>query len=152
MPEWTNPDDAALEALLRRARTLAIVGASPDPARPSHQIMRRLQQGGFRTLPVRPAEGELFGERYVPALGALPGPVDVVVVFRAPRHVPALVDELLREAERLGRPALWLQDGVIAPEAAARARAAGLTVVMDDCLWRVWGRLVAPRPGRGVRA
>ena len=146
MSGWTNPDEAELAALLRRARTLAIVGASPDPRRPAHQIMRHLQRGGFRTIPVRPEEGVLHGEPYVPSLAALPGPVDVVNVFRAPEHVPALVDELLAHAERLGRPALWLQDGVVAEEAARRARAAGLFVVMDDCLWRVWGRLVVHGP------
>lgn len=143
---WHNPDDAQLAALLRRARTLAIVGASPDPRRPAHQIMRHLQRGGFRTIPIRPEQGALHGEPYVPSLTALGEPVDVIDVFRASEHVPALVDELLANAERLGRPALWLQDGVIAPEAAERARQAGLFVVMDDCLWRVWGRLVAPRP------
>lgn len=145
---WQNPDDAQLAALLRRARTLAIVGASPDPRRPAHQLMRHLQRGGFRTIPIRPEQGTLHGEPYVPSLAALSEPVDVVDVFRAPEHVPALVDELLAHADRLGRPALWLQDGVIAPQAAERAREAGLFVVMDDCLWRVWGRLVAPRPGQ----
>lgn len=141
---WQNPDDATIAALLRRARTIAVVGASPDPSRPSHEVMAYLQRAGYRTIPVRPDGQPVLGEPSVPSLAALPVAVDVVDVFRRPQHVAGVVDELLALPEP--RPALWLQDGVIDAAAAARARAAGVTVVMDDCALRAHARLVGGRP------
>lgn len=129
---FANPPPEEICGLLARARTIAIVGFSPKPLRPSHRIAHALQLAGYRIVPVRPALREGLGERAYPSLSALPGPVDVVDVFRSREHVPGIVDECLA----LGLKALWLQDGIVHPEAAARAAAGGMTVVMDRCILR----------------
>ncbi len=124
--------------LLRSARTIAVVGLSPDRTRPSHGVARALQRFGYRIIPVTPAAQVVLGEPAVPALERLPevlGPgerVDIVDVFRRPVHVAGIVADSIR----LKLPALWLQDGVIDEAAAERARAAGIFTVMDHCLYR----------------
>jgi predicted CoA-binding protein len=124
--------------LLRSAHTIAVVGLSPEPSRPSHSVARALQGFGYRIIPVTPAGGEILGERAVPDLDHLaqalaPGEqVDIVDVFRRPEAIPAIVDDCIR----LKLPALWLQEGVIDAAAAARAQAAGIFTVMDRCLYR----------------
>jgi predicted CoA-binding protein len=95
-------------------------------------VAQALQHFGYRIVPVRPALEEVLGERAVPDLHALPGPVDLVDVFRAPEHVDEIVDACIE----LKIPALWLQDGVVNEAAALRARAAGIWVVMDRCIYR----------------
>lgn len=129
---FVNPTDDEIEACLQRVHRVAVVGLSPNPARPSHQIASGLQRFGFEVVPVRPAVAEVLGEKAYPTLHDVPGRIDLVDVFRASEHVPAIVDQCLQ----LGVPAIWLQDGVIAPEAAERARAGGMFVVMDHCLGR----------------
>ncbi|MEZ6185998.1 MAG: CoA-binding protein [Planctomycetota bacterium] len=136
-----NPDDDTLRALLRRVRRIAMPGASPDPARPAHGVMRYLLDVGYEVIPVRPDGAAVHGVPSVPSLSAIEGPIDLVDVFRASQHVPEVVDEVLA----LGVDALWLQDGVVHEEAAARAREAGVLVVMDDCLLRVHRRLLGGR-------
>lgn len=135
---FTNPDRAAIDRLLRSAKTIAIVGLSANPDRPSHHVARSLQGFGYRIVPVTPGTSEVLGERAVPdldhlgdVLGAGVKP-DIVDVFRRPEHVAAIVEDCIR----LGMPALWLQDGVIDHAAAARAQAAGIFTVMDRCLYR----------------
>jgi hypothetical protein len=131
-----NPDATAIAALLRSARTIAVVGLSGDPGRPSHGVARAMQAYGCRIVPVNPKLDGWRGERAFPTLTAAvaarpPGaPIDIVDVFRRPEHVAALVEECLQ----LGLPVLWLQLGVIDEAAAARAQAAGMTVVMDRCI------------------
>ncbi|QQS55376.1 MAG: CoA-binding protein [Candidatus Competibacteraceae bacterium] len=138
-PRFTNPSTDEIRALLGRIKTIAVVGLSASPARPSHGVARALQDFGYRVIPVNPAVTELLGERAYPRLRDLPEPVDLVNVFRDPRHVAAIADDCVA----LKLPALWLQDGVIDAAAALRARAAGLTVVMDRCIYRDYLRLVA---------
>ena len=135
---WSNPDDDELRELLSATRTIALIGASPKPSRPSHGVMRYLQQAGYRVTPVRPGGGEVLGVPCVASLADLSEPPDLVDVFRAPEHVPEVVDAALA----CGAKALWLQDGVVHREAAQRARDAGLVVVMDDCTLRVHRRLL----------
>ncbi|HKJ77107.1 MAG TPA: CoA-binding protein [Gammaproteobacteria bacterium] len=130
-------DDATLRRLFETTRTIAVVGLSPKPNRPSHQVARYMQQAGYRILPVRPAVESILGEPAYPSLADLPEVPDLVDVFRAPEHVPEVVDACIA----LGVPALWLQEGVVHEEAAARAQAAGLTVVMDLCLLKEHARL-----------
>jgi predicted CoA-binding protein len=131
-----NPDAAAIAALLRGARTIAVVGLSNDPGRPSHGVARAMRAYGYRIVPVNPEIDAWQGEPAFPtltaAVAAQPAgtPIDTVDVFRRPEHVAALVEECLR----LHLPALWLQLGVIDEAAAARAQAAGMTVVMDRCI------------------
>jgi predicted CoA-binding protein len=135
---FQNPDPDELRALLVRIRVIAVVGLSPRTGRPSHQVAAALQRFGYRIIPVRPAVAEVLGEPAYADLHQLPGPVDLVNVFRAPEHVDPIVDACIE----LGLPALWLQDGVVNEPAALRARAAGLTVVMDRCIYRDYLRLM----------
>ena len=130
-------DDATLRRLFQTTRTIAVVGLSPKPNRPSHQVARYMQEAGYRILPVRPAVESILGEPAYASLADLPEVPDLVDVFRAPEHVPEVVEACIA----LGAPALWLQEGVVHEEAAARAQAAGLTVVMDLCLLKEHARL-----------
>lgn len=132
----TAADDPYL-AILRAARTVAVVGLSPNPARPSHRVARYLQGRGYRIVPVNPTVETVLGERSYPSLAAIPEPVDVVDVFRRSEEVPPVVDE----AVRIGAKALWMQEGVVHEAAAAKARAAGLAVVMDRCMLKEHSRL-----------
>jgi predicted CoA-binding protein len=131
-----NPDAAAIAALLKGARTIAVVGLSNDPSRPSYGVARAMRAYGYRIVPVNPKVDAWQGEPAFPTLTAAVAaqaagtPIDIVDVFRRPEHVPALVEECLR----LHLPVLWLQLGVIDDAAAARAQAAGMTVVMDRCI------------------
>lgn len=135
---FENPSMDEIAQLLRTARTIAVVGLSPDPTRPSHGVARALKRFGYRIIPVTPAAEVVLGEPAVASLEQLPEVlgagerVDIVDVFRRPVHVARLVADCIR----LGLPALWLQDGVIDAAAAGRARAAGIFTVMDRCLFR----------------
>lgn len=132
MSTFTNPPDAAIANVLRGVKTVAVVGLSSDPSRPSHGVAKALQGAGFRIIPIRPGGGEILGEPVVNSLAEVAGQADLVNVFRAPEHVPAIVDEVLAA----GFKALWLQDGVIHEDAARRAVEAGVFVVMDRCIKR----------------
>ena len=129
---FTNPSTDEICALLRAARSIAVVGFSPRTHRPSYGVAAALQRSGYRIIPVRPGISEGLGEKAYPRLSSLTEAPDIVDVFRASEHVSGIVDECLA----LGYKVLWLQDGVIDEEAAKRAAAGGMTVVMDRCLWR----------------
>ena len=135
---FTNPSSDEIRRILREARTLAVVGLSPNPARPSHRVSRAMQGFGYRIVPVRPAVDQVLGERAYARLEDLPEPVDLVVVFRAPQHVAPVVDGCIAQ----GFPRLWLQDGVVNPGEARRAQEAGIQVVMDRCVWRDYVNLM----------
>jgi len=134
---FRNPSLADIRELLRASRTIAVVGISDDPARPSHGVTTSMRDFGYRILPVNPALAEWQGIPAHPTLAAAVqalGPderIDIVNVFRRPAQVGTLVDECLR----LGLHALWLQQGVINEPAAERAVAAGMSVVMDRCIY-----------------
>jgi predicted CoA-binding protein len=140
--EAQTPDPA--EKILRSARTIAVVGLSANPRRPSHGVARYLQRAGYRIIPVNPNVAEVLGERAYATLSELPGPVDVVEVFRRSEFIGPIVDEAIA----IGAGAIWLQDGVVDEAAAERARAAGLDVVMDDCMMRRHARM-SPSPSGG---
>jgi uncharacterized protein len=123
-------DERVIRDLIRTARTVAIVGLSPNPLRPSYFVGYYLQRHGYRVVPVNPKEREILGETSYPSLAAIPFAVDVVDVFRAPAAVP----EIAREAVQIGAKALWCQFGVISPEGAEIAAHGGLTMVMDRCM------------------
>lgn len=127
---FQNPGPDEIKAFLMRIRTVAVVGLSTDPDRPSYSVAMYLQNNGYRIVPVRPGGGEILGERVYARLKDIPFPVDVVECFRHPSQVGAHVDEVIA----LGLPAVWLQEGVIDEAAARRARDAGLFVVMDHCM------------------
>lgn len=133
-------DPALIDEMLRTAKTIAVVGMSDKPWRASNHIGVYLAANGYRVLPVNPKLKEISGQPCYPDLDAaqaaaqeLSGKgIDLVDVFRAPEHVPAIVDDVLR----LGISYLWLQDEVIHDEAVARARAAGVKCVQNDCIFR----------------
>jgi predicted CoA-binding protein len=127
---FQNPPSDDVRAFLGRIRTIAVVGISVDPDRPSYSVSLYLPAPGYRIVPVRPGGGVVLGEVAYERLADIPFPVDLVDVFRAPRFVAGHVDEALAAKA----PALWLQEGVIDASAAQRARAAGLFVVQDRCI------------------
>lgn len=137
MTTFRNPAPADIHALLRASRTIAVIGISDNPARPSHGVTVSMRDFGYRILPVNPALTEWEGIPVHPTLAAAVqalGPderIDIVNVFRRPSQVGDVVEQSLR----LGLRTLWLQQGVINEPAAERAVAAGMTVVMDRCIY-----------------
>jgi len=142
-------DPAAIDEMLRTARTIAVVGMSDKPWRASNNIGKYLVSNGYRVLPVNPTLNEILGmtcyqdldAARVAALAQTGAGIDLVDVFRASEHVPAIVDDVIR----LGIPYLWLQDEVMHEEAVARARAAGVKCVQNDCIFREHAAWVAGR-------
>jgi predicted CoA-binding protein len=129
---FQNPSKSDLLALLKRVKTIAVVGLSPKPGRPSYAVSEAMQRFGYRIVPVRPAVDEVLGEKAYATLADIPFPVDLVNVFRASEHIPGVVDECLA----IKAPAIWIQEDIVHDEAAERARAAGLDVVMDRCIYK----------------
>ena len=125
--EINSPE--TIRRILEECRTIAVVGLSSDPARPSNGVAGYMRRQGYRVIPVNPNEREVFGEKSYPSLAGVPEPFDLVDVFRRSSEAGAVVDEAIR----LGAKAVWLQEGVIDEEAARRAHRAGLLVVMDRC-------------------
>jgi len=139
-----RPDDATLEDLLRRTKTIAVVGIKAGEADDAFRVPRYLQAAGYRILPVSPKLDEVLGERCARSLGELPEAPDLVVLFRASPHIPAHADEILALPRRpLG---VWMQLGISHPEASARLAAAGITVVEDRCSMVEHARLFQKRP------
>ena len=118
------------EKILNSSRTIAIVGLSPKPDRPSYKVASYLKKQGYNIIPVNPTEQEILGERCYPDLASVPTSIDVVDIFRRSEEVPPIV----AEAIRIGAKAVWMQEGVINEEAANRAGEVGLMVVMDKCM------------------
>lgn len=127
-PRYQDP--RAIVEVLRSARTVAIVGLSPDELRASNFIGFYLRRHGYRVIPVNPKEKEILGEKSYPSLSEIDVPVDIVDVFRRPEAVPGIA----REAVAIGAKTLWLQFGVISPEGARIAEEGGMRVVMDRCM------------------
>ena len=119
-----------IDRVLTQYRTVAIVGASPDPQRPSYRVANFLKNEGYRIIPVTPKGGEILGEKVYPNLSSIPVPVEVVDIFRRSEEIPLVVEEAIA----IGAKAVWMQEELINEEAAERARKAGLTVIMDHCM------------------
>jgi predicted CoA-binding protein len=124
-----SADPATIRHLLRQSRTIAVVGLSGDPAKPSWQVARYLQEHGYRIIPVNPRLTEVLGEKAYPDLRSIPEPVDLVDVFRPPADCPAIAEQAVAIRAR----GLWLQAGIVSEAAAAIARRAELPIVMDRC-------------------
>lgn len=120
----------AIKRILDNTKTIAVVGLSSDPFRPSHDVSRYMQSRGYRIIPVNPNEAEVLGEKAYATLDAVKEPVDLVNIFRRPAEAGQFVDQAIR----LGIRAVWLQEGVIDRAAAQRAVDAGLDVIMDRCI------------------
>ena len=125
-----NPSSEELRQLLVDAKTIAMVGASSNPDKPSYGIMKRLLQAGYRVIPVNPNEVEVLGQKAYASLDAIAEPVDIVDVFRRSESTPPIADE----AVKIGAKAIWLQAGVSNEDTANRAKAGGLAVVMNKCI------------------
>ncbi|HYW42340.1 MAG TPA: CoA-binding protein [Bryobacteraceae bacterium] len=123
--------------ILDSARTIAVVGLSGKRYRPSHGVAEYMQRAGYRIIPVNPNETQVLGEPCYPDLDSIPEPIDIVDIFRRSEFVPAIVEAAVRK----GAKAIWMQEGVFHEEAARRAEAAGLTVVMDRCILKDHRRL-----------
>ena len=122
--------------MLKRVKIIAVVGLSPNPARPSHAIAAGMQKFGFNIIPVRPALKEVLGQKAYGRLSEVDVPIDLVNVFRAAEFIDGIVDECIA----LKLKALWIQEGIVNEPAALRARAAGMTVIMDRCIYRDYRR------------
>lgn len=119
-----------ISELLKRSKTIAVVGLSNNPLRPSHGVSAYMQSHGYRIIPVNPEIKGALGEKAVPTLSQVDEKIDIVDVFRRSEFVPEVVDEAIR----LNVPAIWMQEGVIHEKAAEKARKAGILVVMDRCI------------------
>jgi predicted CoA-binding protein len=139
---FINPSTDEIRQLLYQVHSIAVIGLSPNAARPSFRVARGLQNSGYRIIPVRPLVDEVLGEKAYPNLESLPELPDIIDVFRAAEHVPAIVESCIK----LGIRHLWLQEGIIHQAAAQRARQAGITVVMDRCIWRDCMQLCDHKP------
>jgi predicted CoA-binding protein len=127
---FANPSDDRIRAILESARTIAIVGLSPRPARASNQVARFLMAAGYRVLPVNPGHAEILGLRCYARLRDVPEPIDIVDCFRRSEEIPPIAEAAIE----VGAQVLWLQLGVVHDDAATRADQAGLVVVVDRCI------------------
>ena len=134
---FVNPDDDALRTLLQMVKTIAVVGLSPQPARPSYRVAQAMQRYGYRIVPVRPLIDEVLGEKAYASRADIPFAIDLVDVFRAAEHVPGIVEQCLA----LNLPAIWIQEGIVHEAAAQQAQAGGMTVLMDRCILKDYVRL-----------
>lgn len=133
-----NPTDDEIKRLLQQYRRIAVVGLSDKPSRPSHGVAAYMQRVGYAITPVNPTISEALGVPAVADLDAVPPPVEIVDVFRRPEDVPPVAEG----AVRAGAKVLWLQEGIVNEAAAAVARAAGLIVVQDRCIYKEHRRLL----------
>jgi predicted CoA-binding protein len=134
-------NDEATRQLLEKTRVIAVVGLSADPSKASHGVARYLKDQGYRIFPVNPTVDEVFGLKAYPNLESVPEPIDVVDVFRPPKAVPEIVDAAIR----VGAKAVWLQEGILHPEAGKRALEAGLDFVENRCMMKEHFRLVGAK-------
>ncbi len=132
-----NAGPEEVRDILRAVRTVAVVGLSDKPDRDSYHVAEYLQRAGYRVIPVNPAVASVLGEKSYPSLRDVPEKVDVVDVFRKAEAVPAIVDDAIA----VGAKVVWMQEGIVHNEAAQKARAAGLKVVMGRCMLKEHARL-----------
>lgn len=133
--------DSEMKEILLSTRTIASVGLSSSMEKESYWIVSYLKEMGYRIIPVNPTAAEILGEKVYPSLSDIPDKVDVVQVFRKPEDVPPVVDEAIK----IGAKVVWMQEGISHEEAAQKARAAGLQVVMDACMRATHRRLVGTK-------
>lgn len=131
-------DDTELKNILRSAKTIACVGASAKPDKPSYGIFQYLSEAGYHMIPVNPSTPEVQGHKSYPDLQSIPEDVDVVQVFRKPEDVPAVVEQAIAKQAKV----VWMQEGIVNEQAAQRAEQAGLKVVMDRCMMKTHERLL----------
>jgi predicted CoA-binding protein len=123
--------------ILRKYRTIAVVGLSDNPMRPSHGVSQYMKGQGYKIIPVNPGHAQILGEKAYRSLEEIPEPVEIVNIFRRSEMIPPIVDSAIA----IGAKAVWMQEGIVHEEAAEKARAAGLEVVMDTCILKAHRRL-----------
>lgn len=134
-----NVTDEEIKEILKRVKNIAVVGLSDKPGRDSHRVAAYLKARGYKIFPVNPTIEEVLGEKSYPRLEDIPEAIDVVDIFRAPEHVPLIVESAIA----IGAKVVWMQLGVVNEEAAEKAKNVGLTVVMDRCMMQEHKRLLA---------
>ena len=143
MTLFTNPSLDEIKTILEQAKTIGVIGLSPKAKRPSHSVSKAMQGFGYRIIPVRPMADEILGEKVFAALGDIPAElrskIDIVNVFRAADKIAPIIDECIA----MKVPVIWLQDGVINEAEALRAQVAGITVIMDRCIYRDYVQLLS---------
>ena len=139
---FTNPPESEIINILKETKTIAVVGLSPKPKRPSHSVSKAMQEFGYQIIPVRPAVDEVLGEKAFVDLESIPealqSKIDMVDVFRAADKISPIIDACIK----LKVPLIWLQDGVVNEAEALRAEKAGIKVVMDRCVYRDYVQLI----------
>jgi hypothetical protein len=135
-------NDQMMKEILLSAKTVASVGLSSNQEKESYWIVSYLKEQGYHIIPVNPTATEILGEKVYPNLSAIPEKVDVVQIFRKPEDVPPVVEEAIK----IGAKVVWMQEGIVNEEAAQKARAAGLLVVMNACMRATHRRLIGPKP------
>ena len=139
---FTNPSEDEIKDILKETKMIAVVGLSPKPKRPSYSVSKAMQEFGYSIIPVRPAVDEVLGEKAYVDLESIPeslqSRIDMVNVFRAPEKISPIIDACIN----LKVPLIWLQDGVVNEAEALRAQEAGITVVMDRCVYRDYVQLL----------
>ncbi len=123
-------DTIEISLLLKKYRNIAIVGLSPKKNRPSNQVAVYLMEAGYNIIPVNPGQQEILGKKCYPDLESIPEPIEIVDIFRRPEDLPPIVESAIK----IGAKVIWMQQGIVNEDAAAIAKKAGLTVVMDRCL------------------
>jgi predicted CoA-binding protein len=128
----SNPSSAEIAEILNSSKVIAVVGLSPKPERPSHGVSAYMKDQGYTIIPVNPGHAEILGEKAYKSLLDVPGPIDIVDVFRDPAAVPEIVDQAIQKKAKV----IWLQEGIVHNEAAEKARAAGLKVIQNRCIYK----------------
>jgi len=121
-----------MEKIFEESKTIAVVGLSSNPSRPSYMVARYLQSQGYKIIPVNPNEKEILGEKSYPDLISIPDKIDIVDIFRRSEDVPPVVEQAIKIKAKV----IWMQEGIVNEEAAKKASDAGLTVVMDKCMYK----------------
>lgn len=139
---FINPSEVEIVDVLKNTKTIAVIGLSPKPKRPSYYVSKAMQEFGYQIIPVRPAVDEVLGERAYADLELIPenllSQIDMVDVFRAPDKIAPIIDACIK----LKIPLIWLQDGVVNEAEALRAQKAGIKVIMDRCVYRDYVQLI----------
>jgi predicted CoA-binding protein len=130
LPDGEEAGDDPISEILKRYKTIAVVGLSSNPMRPSHAVASYIQNAGYRIIPVNPNEREVLGEKSYPRVEDVPEKIEIVDIFRRAEDIPPVVEGAIR----VGAKVVWMQLGIVNDEAGEKARAAGITVVMDACL------------------
>ena len=134
-----NATSEEIAQILKSAKVIAVIGASLKPERPSHWISVYLKEHGFKVIPVNPGLKEVLGDACYKSLSEIPEAVDIVDIFREPAAVPAIVEEAIAKKAKV----IWMQEGIVHNEAAEKARAAGLKVVMNKCIYKEHAAIVS---------